>query len=150
MEACSSSGCKGLPLISRYLVQRVYSTNRQRGSLVPGSQDSKSLAGQPQGEQWTEVLHRDSGQIYYWNEKTGATPCSHELVYGTKTGIVAAKQGNTLVFGNGSPGETTALGEPKPQGLHRQPEVQQRPSLVGLMAAGAGIGLMFGIMRHIF
>lgn len=54
--------------------------------------------------------------------------------------------------------ETTALGEPKPRPegrvAHRREPMQglsqgQPPSLVGLVAAGAGIGIVFAIIGRI-
>lgn len=75
-------------------------------------------------EQWTEVLDKTSGRRYYWNQQTN---------------------------------ETTAVGEPKPGPLGR---VQNRvmpvqasgagSSLLGMVAAGAGIGLVFSVIGRIF
>ncbi|KAL0054684.1 hypothetical protein WJX82_001018 [Trebouxia sp. C0006] len=75
-------------------------------------------------EQWTEVHDNASGQKYYWNQQTN---------------------------------ETTAIGEPKPGLLGR---VQNRvmpvrgagagSSLLGMVAAGAGIGLVFSVIGRIF
>ncbi|KAL0035139.1 hypothetical protein WJX79_002976 [Trebouxia sp. C0005] len=75
-------------------------------------------------EQWTEVLDTTSGQKYYWNQQTN---------------------------------ETSAVGEPKPGPLGR---VQNRvmpvqaagagSSLLGMVAAGAGMGLVFSVIGRIF
>ncbi|GAB4817895.1 hypothetical protein N2152v2_004941 [Parachlorella kessleri] len=70
-------------------------------------------------EEWTEVAHKETGLTYYWNQRTG---------------------------------ETTALGEPRPGpgGRVQQPRiVQQRTSLAGLVAAGAGIGLVFALLGRV-
>lgn len=60
---------------------------------------------------------------------------------------------------NTETGETTALGEPKPGPEGRVPmHMGLQPhsgvagvggQLVGLVAAGAGIGLVFAILRHV-
>ena len=55
-------------------------------------------------------------------------------------------------------GETTALGEPRPGALGRQASqspLQARPgslgqSVVSLLAMGAGVGIVFGILGRIF
>ena len=52
-------------------------------------------------------------------------------------------------------GETTALGEPKPGPLGRVVVQQTRPvglvqSMSGLVAAGAGVGLVFALIGRLF
>lgn len=48
-------------------------------------------------------------------------------------------------------GETTALGEPRPGPEGRfKPAITTASSLGGLVLAGAGVGLAFGVLRYIF
>ncbi|KAK9838971.1 hypothetical protein WJX74_007000 [Apatococcus lobatus] len=80
---------------------------------------SNQLVSQPSDSTWTPVVHQQSGLTYYWNKSTG---------------------------------ETTALGEPLPgpDGRQSAPRViSPAPSLLGLVATGAGFGLVFGIMGHL-
>ncbi|DBA97391.1 hypothetical protein WJX77_009710 [Trebouxia sp. C0004] len=91
-------------------------------SVAVTNSDSNSIG--PTAEQWKEALDQTSGQKYYWNQRTN---------------------------------ETTAVGEPKPGPLGR---VQNRvmpvqaagagSSLLGMVAAGAGIGLVFSVIGRIF
>lgn len=80
--------------------------------------------------EWSEVVIKETGETYYWNERTG---------------------------------QTTAVGEPRPeQSVAKQ---QQSPALgfpaangtqttgrtlVGLVGMGAGVGLVFGIIGRLF
>ena len=32
------------------------------------------------GEEWTPVLHKETGDTYWWNEHTGQTPVQEKLV----------------------------------------------------------------------
>lgn len=129
----------------------------------------------PTAEQWAQVTDKPSGQIYYWNQQTGANDllqaCNEILPAVYLVGFLAVQLRELRGFvscepmpdasrGIGSPcihaGETTALGEPKPGPLGR---VQNRvvpaqsagagSSLLGMVAAGAGIGLVFSVIGRI-
>jgi hypothetical protein len=69
------------------------------------------------------VTDKQSGQIYWWNEDSG---------------------------------ETTALGEPRPGPEGRVAALtpprlgSATAGLLGLVGVGAGMGLVFGVLRHLF
>lgn len=83
--------------------------------------------------EWSEVVIKETGETYYWNERTG---------------------------------QTTAVGEPRPEhSVVKQQKLQQSPALgfpaaggtqtmgrtlIGLVGMGAGVGLVFGIIGRLF
>lgn len=80
----------------------------------------------PVGQEWTEVVHQQTGSTYYWNTRTG----------------------ETTALGEPRPGPEGRL-------AHVRSTAQQRARVaVGglgqLVAMGAGVGLVFALLSRVF
>ncbi len=130
---------------------------------------------------WTEVTDKITGGVYYWNRSTGETTPVGEAkptgMYRTAQpagGMVTAQPtapaevwtavthptSGGVYYWNQATGETTAVGEPKPTGMHRVPAAPQFSAqkvgteIGSLVLWGAGLTVGFAIagaaMRAIF
>eukprot|EP00884_Botryococcus_braunii_P006031 jgi/Botrbrau1/15429/Bobra.43_2s0055.1 len=100
-------------------IQDSTSAASRTGGIVRRQEDKPSVSNEPPASDWVPVVHKETGLTYWWRPSTG---------------------------------ETTALGEPMPgPGGRRQPVpvVQGGTSLLGLFAAGAGIGLVFALLGRL-
>ena len=113
-------------------------------------------------EEWTPVLHKETGDTYWWNEHTGKTP-----VHTTVTSwwcLKSCRRAHCTTLQHMQPGQhrsrtmragqTTALGDPKPGTQMPAPVGPRTGSTVqqlgGLVAAGAGVGLVFSLFGRMF
>ena len=102
------------------------------------------------GDEWVQVPHHASGSTYWWNQRTGTFTTQQRCFsarHRTRWRLISRLRGCT--------DETTAVGEPKPGPEGRRPVIHQPvPSrgsgLLGLVAGGAGMGLIFSLMSRIF
>ena len=98
---------------------------RHHRAPVPSSKASNALQQQPStaSDDWTPVVHKETGLTYFWNTKTNQT-----------TALGAPQPG--------SPADRALAQRSRPAGV-----VQ---SVAGLVAAGAGIGLIFSLFGRMF
>ena len=124
----------------------------------------RSSSGPPavaRQQQWVEVVDKASGQIYYWNETTGVwlialRHCSSLTSAPVSLAAWPAQRctpprSRHLIL---PVDETTALGEPRPgpEGRRVQPAfgAGAQTSWTGLVAMGAGVGLVFAVLGRVF
>ncbi|BDA44540.1 hypothetical protein COCOBI_06-0160 [Coccomyxa sp. Obi] len=87
-------------------------------TLAPASTSGSEVANP--ADPWTEVVHKETGQIYYWNQQTD----------------------ETTALGEPKPGPQGRMQYP-PQTINRG------TSLLGLVGVGAGVGLVFAILGRL-
>ena len=125
----------------------------------PAAQPSAPRRGGPSAvapQHWVEVVDEASGQIYFWNKTTG-----HDFM---PRSIACCKTAFSLGVRLEAPfsqrygpsfhvDETTALGEPRPgpEGRRVQPAfgAETQTSWTGLVAMGAGVGLVFAVLGRL-
>ena len=131
--------------------------------------NTSSVGADP--DPWTEVTDKITGGVYYWNKSTGETTPVGEArptsMYRTApAGEVVVTQSTApaevwtavthptsggVYYWNQATGETTAVGEPKPTGMHRVPappqfSAQEVGTEIGsLVLWGAGLTFGFAI-----
>lgn len=103
---------KGTPQPSRK------GTASRTDTIAPASSTGNQVASP--ADPWTEVVHKETGQIYYWNEQTD----------------------ETTALGEPKPG-------PQGRVQYPQQTINRGTSLLGLVGVGAGIGLVFAILGRL-
>ncbi|KAI3433625.1 hypothetical protein D9Q98_003434 [Chlorella vulgaris] len=91
-----------------------------RGPLVPTRSGSS---------EWTEVVHQQSGQTYYWNESTGETTAVGEPRPGPE-GRLSTRPASPFTAPQQARSAASGLGQ--------------------LVAMGAGVGLVFALLSRVF
>lgn len=119
LAAAADGGSAGPPPVLPPVKQRAGRELARQGPIVTD-------VVQTQGDPWSEVTIRETGERYWWNETTG----------------------ETTAVGEPRP---TAAGRVQPQHLQQPPPLAQQPEGAGLglgrlVAMGAGVGLAFGLM----
>ena len=130
--------------------QRQQKLARNSALTDAGNQNSIARSADP----WTEVVQKETGQVYYWNKQTSKPELVSlvltVLALTRRSHASALRDFNTLLpFTD----ETTALGEPKPGPEGRRPVQQvvvgRGTSLLGLVGVGAGVGLAFALIGRL-
>ena len=78
---CRANISTGEPFLARHSNNGPPSRSRgsqepQPGNSVAVSNDTSNQVGRA-AEQWAEVVDKTSGQVYYWNQQTGAAKVLH-------------------------------------------------------------------------
>ncbi|CAL5228077.1 g11145 [Coccomyxa viridis] len=89
-----------------------------RNSALTDASNQNSVAGS--ADPWKEVVHKETGQVYYWNKQTN----------------------ETTALGEPKPG-------PEGRGPVQQVAVGRGTSLLGLVGVGAGVGLTFALIGRL-
>lgn len=99
--------------------------------------DKHSSRGAERSEEWTEVVHEQTGQTYYWNQKTGERQhagsssmhsCCLAVLSHMQMQAHCQRDTDQVCFEKPPAGETTELGEPRPTTKFKDSNWQQTTS----------------------